>query len=182
MQVGVWQLGLILLPKEAELFEESDVAPMWGVGIRGRSRPRPAEVYFLQMKVLDCPHIRPDNTCAIYSQRPLVCRGHPLSISINPFSGMPDKASVDSRCAGTREVASTSPVNIKAYFSKDIVQASVDGSLYLSGMFKEAAGRAVWLYDLKTQKWIMLTKLNAASLQHAQNTLYIPWKLDDGRG
>lgn len=174
VQVGIWQTGLFLLPSEAELFDKRDVAPMWGIGIRGNSRPRPAQVYFLQLKPNDCPHIRPDNLCSIYPKRPLTCRSHPLLININPETGLPETASVDSRCTKTKEVPHGARVNLKDCFPRDILLANVEGCLYLGQMFKEAAGRAIWLYDLKTEKWIRLTSVNAASLRQSYNLLYPP--------
>ena len=168
VECGIWQLGLFLLPDEAKLFADADVAPMWGIGVEGNG---PAEVYFMQLKTKDCPHIRDDNLCNIYPKRPLVCRGHPLSLRIDPVTSKPQAASVDTRCKG-KNMPHSQQVKLRDYFPSDILWANVETCCYLGKMFKDAGERVIWLYDLKTEKWIQVTRANATRALLKPHNLY----------
>lgn len=174
-QCGIWRLGLFLLPNEAKLFANGDVAPMWGIGIKGNVRLRPAEIWTLQLKTKDCPHNGKNNLCHIYFKRPLVCKANPLSIQVDPATNIVE-ASVDTRCDAAKSVP-RGVVNLGNYFSRDILRANVMVCSYLSQMFKAAAGRTIWLYDLKTEKWIQCTSINIMTMSEAYN-LYerIAWQ------
>jgi Fe-S-cluster containining protein len=70
--------SLFLLPSETKLFPEELIRPLYGSGIKGRSRPRPADIWAYQINTNTCPYIQSDNSCAIYSKRPMICRAFPV--------------------------------------------------------------------------------------------------------
>lgn len=70
--------SLFLLPEERKLFPPDLIRPLYAVGRKGRSRPRPTKIISYQINTYICPHIKPDNSCAIYAQRPMMCRSFPL--------------------------------------------------------------------------------------------------------
>jgi hypothetical protein len=103
-----------------------------------------------------------------------VCKAHPLELHMNPYTYQPERASVDTRCTKVKEVQHGAAVNLKDNFPLNIIRANIQASLSLGTMFKEAEGRAIWLYDLKTERWIMITTKNAESMHESYNLLYQP--------
>jgi len=71
-------LGLFLLPHETHLFPKDDVYPMYGYGLKGRARPRPAQIYVYQYGRNVCCHITEENLCKLHPKKPLICRTFPL--------------------------------------------------------------------------------------------------------
>jgi hypothetical protein len=93
---------------------------------------------------------------------------------MNPYTFQPEGGSLDTRCAKAKEVQHGAVVDLKENFSLDVIRANIEVSLSLGTMFKEADGRAVWLYDLKTERWIMISNENVDSLRESYNLLYKP--------
>ena len=158
MQTGLWQLGLFLLPNEIKLFKKEDISPMWGIG-----KSKPTVIRVAQLNTQDCPHIRKDDLCAIYEKRPVICRAHPLTIEVDPQTSIPVAASVDSRCNGAKGIP-VGQVKLSEYFSDAILHANAELTGYLAEMFRRARGKAVWLFDLKTEKWIEVTVSTVQSM------------------
>ena len=131
---------------------------MWGIG-----KSKPTVIRVAQLNTQDCPHIRKDNLCAIYEKRPIICRAHPLTIEVDPKTSIPVAASVDNRCNGAKGIP-VGQVKLSEYFSNEILQANAELTGYLAEMFRRARGKAVWLFDLKTEKWIEVTMTTAQSM------------------
>lgn len=151
---GDWTLGLILLPEETNLFPESLIAPMWGIGVKGRSRPRPEKVCVFQLNTKICVHLTDKNTCRIYAERPLICHAHPLNIQV--AEGRLISASVNGSCKGISRMPVNRNIKLSDYFEDDILEANTILSTYLERMFVESHGY-VWLYDLASCKWKRVT-------------------------
>lgn len=145
-----WKLGLFLLPDEVHLFPADMVFPMWGINIKGRSRPRPEIIGVLQLNANICPHLKEKNVCEIYQKRPAVCRAHPLSITMD--SSLVVSASIDIMCPFSKRLPGGQKVKLHEYFDDDILKANAECCGYLEAMFKESKG-PVWLFDLTSEKW-----------------------------
>ena len=148
---GVHHVGLCLMPQEVPLFPAGTVEPMWSVGTKGHSRPRPRVILY-QLNRDTCPFLDPKKfRCTIYKKRPLVCIGHPLSINL---AG----ATVDNRCP-TAHPLINSKVKVTDAFPKEYVDANMKFHNYMA---KEFGGRgkyeAVKLFDLKTRTWNNITE------------------------
>lgn len=156
IKFGKANVGLFLTLNEKNLFPSYMVSPMWAVGTKGRSRPRP-EVKNYQLNVKDCPYITPQNVCRIYSHRPLICRAYPLSIHANPLTMKIEAASVDSKCKGCTDIPTQGTFQILGEtFSDDILKANAQMVAYLAWMFQTPYQR-VWLYDVLEKQWKEIT-------------------------
>lgn len=149
-KMGDFTLGLLLLPDEIRLFPVNHLSPMWGVGLKGRSRPRPAVVGVVQLDLNVCPHITRDNRCDIYEKRPQICRAHPLTMRLENSQVV--SASYSKECHAVKGVPSDREVILTKFFSEEMIQASAGLNVYYENMFKESGG-LLWLYDLKSKKW-----------------------------
>ncbi len=151
LNVGDFTLGLLLLPDEMALFNEDDLEPMWGVGLKGRSRPRPEAIGVVQLNLNVCPHITKDNRCSIYEKRPLICRAHPLTLRISP-TGTVESASYNKKCPGTYVIPNYSVITLGEHFSNDMLRATAVLNSYFNKMFEHSKG-LLWLFDLKSKQW-----------------------------
>jgi Fe-S-cluster containining protein len=68
--------GLYLQKNETHLFPAEHLKPMYALS-KGKSRPRPGEIFAYQLYLNNCPHLQ-DNKCSIYSTRPMICRSFPF--------------------------------------------------------------------------------------------------------
>jgi len=155
VKMGEWTLGLFLLPDEINLFPEDKIVPMWAIGLKGRSRPRPATIGVLQLDSETCVHLTKENTCQIYKKRPVICHAHPLSLTIE--QNLVVSASVNGSCPGAKKIPSNAQIKLGYYFSDDIIKASVTVSAYLERMFRDSDG-FIWLFDLGSHKWKRVTE------------------------
>jgi len=131
---------LFLLPTETKLFPQELIRPLFGSGVKGRSRPRPIKVFAYQITTSVCPHIKPDNTCAIYLKRPMMCRAFPLEgrgiIVINRHCRVIQKAIAENEIVDKMDAPEEQKAN---KFLSNYVLKNLDGLL--------------WYFDLNTQKW-----------------------------
>lgn len=155
VHMGEWTLGLFLLPDEIKLFPEEKIVPMWAIGLKGRSRPRPKTIGVFQLESNNCIHITENNLCDIYDKRPLICHAHPLSLTIE--QGQLISASVNGSCKGARKIPSNANVKLSNYFNDDVLKASAEASAYLENMFRKSGG-FIWLFDLGSHKWKRVTE------------------------
>ena len=164
VKFGPCHIGLFLLPEETKLFPIDRVSPMWAVGMRGRSRPRPnVQVYQLNGK--DCPYITSKNLCGIYNIRPSVCRAHPLSIHVNPLTG-PISASVDRKCQGCKDIKSGEKQNLRKIFDREILWYNAILHSRLAKIFS-VQGQPVFIYDVLIRRWKQMTaEMAPTSLDH----------------
>lgn len=73
------KLGIFILPEEKHWFPLETISPMYGIGKKGKSRPRPKKIIVYQINRMTCPWLDVTNReCMIYRQRPLVCKGYPI--------------------------------------------------------------------------------------------------------
>jgi len=114
--------------------------PLFGSGIKGRSRPRPAKIFAYQINTNICPHIKPDNTCVIYPKRPMICRSF-------PFEGIGITV-ISRHCQTIKKM-------IKEYEMVDRVNApeEMQANKFLADYVSQYVSGRVWVYDLSTQKW-----------------------------
>lgn len=160
---GQWKVGLFLFPKEVELFSPETISPMWAVGIKGRSRPR-LNVKIYQLNVNDCPYISKENRCRLYLRRPMICRAHPLTIHVDPFTNHVIAASVDRKCKACDEVPRDSYGKLPTLFPKDILHANAVLTAQFSNVFTLHFSEGVWLFDLKQKIWKAVTAENVSQL------------------
>lgn len=162
VNMGEWTLGLFLLPDETKFFPEDKIFPMWAIGLKGRSRPRPETIGVFQLDSATCIHMTEKNTCRIYDKRPVICHAHPLSLTIEQDRTI--NASVNASCKGARKIPSNTHIKLSDYFSDDIIKASAAASAYLQRMFHESAG-LIWLFDLRSHKWKRVTETTVIQLK-----------------
>jgi len=149
--VGDFTLGLLLLPDEISLFDEDDLEPMWGIGLKGRSRPRPEAVAVVQLNRDVCPHVSPENLCLIYEKRPQICRAHPLTLRITQ-DGEVESASYSKRCPAIKGLPSNHKITLGEHFSMEMIRATAALNTYFNSMFKKSGG-LLWVFDLESKKW-----------------------------
>jgi len=131
---------LFLLPNERKLFSQALIRPLFGSGTKGRSRPRPANIFAYQINVNVCPYIKRDNTCAIYPKRPMMCRAF-------PFEGI-----------GITVISRHCPTIKKTIREHEIVDQidapeEMQANKFLAHYVSQNLGGLLWHFDLDTQKW-----------------------------
>ena len=156
MPQGNWILGLILLPEETCLFKPEEVEPMWRIG---------EDICFLQMKRNDCPHLQKDNSCAIYSQRPMICRSYPLHLMVTPPKMEVLDASLETKCK-VLDLTGQPVKNLVSVFTKEAISAAAEMSLMTFEMAHIARKKhkKIYFFDLQTEKWIELTEAVANTM------------------
>jgi len=135
--------GLLLLPEEVKLFENAgaEVYPFIGVG--ENDEPEKILAYQLSSKV--CPLLLEDNKCAIYADRPLLCRSFPVEYVRGGLAFLAENCTFINR--NLRNLM----VDV-SYFS--IVE--VEANLRLQERLREEMKpykTEVWIFDLATKKW-----------------------------
>lgn len=153
--VGV--LGLFLLPFETQLFPQQVIKPMYGVGTKGKSRPRPRFIFAYQMIASPCPYyMEKQRMCAVYDMRPLACRQFPLSGS---FAGI----ILHRECP---QIAETIPEGV-TLTSKDVsgfdteIEALKSMRNYFRAIYVYNVARVnteiAWVYPLDKKRWVQPT-------------------------
>ena len=132
--------GLLLLPEETTLFENNEVYPFIGVG---EEEPEKILAYQLSSKV--CPHLLEDDKCAIYPDRPLLCRSFPVEYIRGGLAFLSENCTFINRNVGERMVD-------VSYFSDVEVEANLKLQKRLREEMKPYKTR-IWIFDLSTKKW-----------------------------
>lgn len=145
------KLGLFLMPSERKLFPLDQIKPMYGAGIKGRSRPRPKVVSSYQFSGNVCLHLTKDNLCRIYDSRPISCKEYPLEFGLKPIISL----GINPCCSWK-----------KKYFPDyQIGDALPKGSVDLSELIQymrvvlnylqrfPKKYDVLWMYDLDTNRW-----------------------------
>ena len=135
--------GLLLLPEEVKLFENAgaEVYPFIGVG--EDDEPEKILAYQLGSKV--CPHLLEDGRCAIYPDRPLLCRSFPVEYVRGSLAFLSENCTFINRNVGERMVD-------VSYFS----DVEVKANLRLQERLREEMQpfkTEIWIFDLSTKKW-----------------------------
>ena len=141
--------GLLLTEQETQLFRSEMISPRLGIGMK-----EPQEIIILyQLNVNNCPHINQKSECEIYDKRPLMCRAF-------PYDNVSREPSVECTAINSPYVDVYLSSLYKA-FEKEI-EASNKMERYLRKRFNNnfQKGIKVWVYDLKTKKWIMKAQHN----------------------
>lgn len=136
---------IFLLPSETKLFPKDLIKPLYGSNTKGRSRPRPATIIAYQLSTNVCPHIKQDNQCAIYKDRPLICQAYPLD-------GI-----------GIMILHRECPRIAKFVKEGEIIETVIapeerKANTLLARYTWKHIGNPVWYFDLKTQKWRTLPR------------------------
>lgn len=135
-------IGLFLLPNELGLFPAETVVPLYGAGLKGKSRPRPEVIYAYQILQNVCPHLTEENLCDVYDRRPLACRAFPLEIAL-----------LNTQCTWVNQ-------HFKENNSTPRSQLDLgDIPKYHDMLFKHIGSYAkryfyMWAWNLKTRKWV----------------------------
>jgi len=148
------RLGAFLMPNETGLFPKQYVKPMYGVGVRGKSRPRPAFIYAYQNISQPCYHYIPETrSCHIRDKRPIACRCFPVT-------NIGGHITLHSECTGVKE---TIPQRNGIYLSEikgldEELKAQREMTkyfvaLYIVNVFNLNL-KYSWLYDNGKNKWV----------------------------
>ena len=134
-------LGLFVLPRERKLFPNDIIAPMYGCGWKGRSRPRPKVIYAYTITKTECPHLRADNLCEIYDKRLLSCRAFPREMNM-----------LDRRCTWAKQHFEEGEITPRAELDLGDLQK------YHDMLFEHISRFAskylyMWVYDLSEHRW-----------------------------
>ncbi len=141
--------GLILFPDEIDLFQKRDIKPCSAIGKSLTHGSFKIITYQLTENI--CPHLK-DNSCIIYRERPLSCKGFPFVLSGD--SRQPSLLT-DSECTFIKELRGK-------YLSRAIRDFAHCESIEARTVFLEKLrdyyileSRKIkrWLYNLRTEKW-----------------------------
>lgn len=145
---GKITLGLFLTPNKSRLFPKEKIAPMYGAGIKGRSRLRPKVIFGYQLTEPVCPHLGENNLCDIYDSRPITCRAYPMTVTRRFTLGL------NSSCSWIKRHFPNSQDYEPAPDSLDVSELKFWIIKMLKYMGKYAEMYSfMWIFDLKTRKW-----------------------------
>ena len=145
---------MMLLPFEVKRFNSKYIKPLYGIGVKGKRRKRPAIIYAYQYINEPCEHYNPKTkTCSIYEKRPLVCRAYPFEFAFGNYL-------VDNNCPAVKQFL---PSN-KATYLDEIEGINVEYDalrklrtyymlVFLANMYKTNV-LITWAFDLNRNKWI----------------------------
>jgi Fe-S-cluster containining protein len=151
MQMGRWQLGLMLLPPERKLFPDNLVAPMWATG-----RNKPENIAAYQLNAIDCVHLK-GNSCNIYEKRPKICRAFPLTIEIQ--NGNVVGATLSGNCPQSKELINTRAKLLES-FPEEMIAANIDRYEFNSQHLRDE----LFMFDLKSKAWSKMTYADAITV------------------
>lgn len=132
--------GLALTPAEVTLFDQADVRPFLGVQTMTGITP-----VWYQLIRAPCPHYDHDRFgCAIYEQRPLVCRAYPFKVVLN-YTRL-------GRCTWLVQQTRKNAVVLPA----EIVQANETIAAYDRATFRLIKHEQVRIFNFETGAWLAL--------------------------
>ena len=148
------KFGMMLLPFEVKRFSSKYIKPLYGVGVKGKRRKRPAIIYAYQYINEPCEHYNPETkTCSIYEKRPLVCRAYPFEFAFGTYL-------VDNNCPAVKQFL---PLNETTYLDEiEGINVEYDALrklrtyymlVFLANMYKTNV-LITWAFDLNRNKWI----------------------------
>ena len=141
---GKWvTVGLFLLPHERSLFLASQIRPLYGAGLKGKSRPRPEVIFAYQIVQNTCPHLTDENLCAIYPRRPIACRAFPLGVIM------------DRKCTWVKQRFQEGEFMLRSDIELDDLPKCHNMILkYISSYKEKYPYMCTWIWDLSSQKWV----------------------------
>ena len=149
--MGVWTVGLTLIPDEIGRFPSDLVFPYIGIGRMGR----PKRIVVYQLNANTCPHLE-GNKCGIYLNRPLSCQSYPFEIEeIDPLW-----FTIDESCRWLNESikmgkATWAQKKKRVVFKERILapkELEASYKLYKRGA-KFFNSKDLWIFDLKRKMW-----------------------------
>jgi len=162
--------GVFIMPEERKLFPYILVKPYLGVGVKGRTRPRPSTIFAYQMIGQPCPHYdEKERICRIYEYRPLTCKCFPISGTIKDVvlhAECPPMGAI------LKSVTSLRLDQLKGIEDCLKAQKSVNTYfrlVYMVNVF-EADLRYAWFYDIDLKCWTLPTDTQfAEALRQGRN-------------
>lgn len=145
-KVPFGKAGMFLLPWERHIFPENKILPLFGVGIKGRSRKRPKEIIAYQYTEDRCQFLNKKNLCSIYDHKPTACEGFPLEVTSigNIVSGQ--------ICTFFKNLP-TKDLYVK--FPASMIQANLEIYNYLLKAMRQYS--FTWNFDLESRRWKLCT-------------------------
>lgn len=135
---------MYLAPAEIKLFPPDHILPLYGVGLKGRSRPRPRQIIAYQFIFNACPYYEEKgHHCTIYDKRPEICRSFPLE-ALGYASRTCQFIAAN---IGDRETFEFDLDSIK-----EEMKANYQSHVYL-GHFLADPNEILWVYPLNQKKW-----------------------------
>ena len=145
--------GVFLLPHERKLFPPHIIKPLYGVGLKGRARPRPSFTFAYQMTASPCPYYNQlAKKCLIYEMRPLTCRQFPLSSTLRDIV-LHRECPVLAQAIPEDDLVRRG--QLKGFDNEFETMKILSGwyvSVYILNVGNADLGYA-WYYDLEKDKW-----------------------------
>lgn len=155
-RAGESVFGMMLLPEERELFP-GNVKPYMAAGTKGRRRERPKKVFAYQMTLDTCPHLTESNVCSIYDKRPLACRAFPI-VGRGMLSTKCPEIGADNPSEMPRPLLRSGNVSDgNLPIAREMPADMVNANQIISMHIRQNVGD-LWEYNLKTDRWIKVTK------------------------
>jgi Fe-S-cluster containining protein len=148
-------VGPTLFSKETKLFPSKFISPQLGVGLNKRGTG-PKHVVLYQLNVDTCPHLSESNECRIHQKRPLVCRSWPTT-----FRSFDSVKSL--RCRFMQEKGSKEREQLAflpfLYASEELeaYRKFSEARRELLQKYPYFITKVLWVFDLKTKKWVRST-------------------------
>ncbi len=160
--------GLMLFPNEVKLFRKGAIKPCLAIG-KSPTHSR-FKIITYQLTEDICPHLK-NNSCTIYQERPLVCKGYPFTMSVD-WKGM--SFGVVPKCTSIKELMGRHQ-EIRVHDELKALINSIETGEQHFRRKEEIEARLLcmkklqdyyilnhrknkrWAYNLKTDKW----KLNS---------------------
>jgi len=158
VEVDGIHFGAFLLPHEIMLFPRQYVRPMYGVGQKGKTRPRPEYVYAWQNISEPCVYYDTHNRkCKIYDIRPTACKQFPISLTRKGIL-------LHRECPQVKALISENVTITEGQVSglESEIQAMHFMELYYYSVYVINADaydlEHTWFYDFRNEKWVKTTK------------------------
>jgi len=154
---GLGKYGVFLLPNERFMFPEQYVKPLFGLGVKGKARPRPKYIYAYQNISSPCVwYMEELHECLIYDKRPLACHVFPLSqhgSSVQLHRECPAVAELipeNVRIKGTQIKGFTEELKVLRKLESYFIH------VFVLNPHNEDVQHC-WAYDLNKNKWVIWT-------------------------
>ena len=148
------RFGLFLTPTERKQFPPNIIQPMYGVGIKGHSRPRPKYIFAYQMTMNQCPwYMDKVQRCLIYDQRPIACGQFPISGALSGIMLHRECPEIERMIPEGAEIDRHQLEGLDTEFKALRIMTSYFISIYILNVHNVDTSVA-WVYPLNKKKWI----------------------------
>jgi Fe-S-cluster containining protein len=135
-------MGLALITEdEKNLFDRKDIMPLFAIGV-----DEPTHIIAYQLTLAACPYNDNDNSCKIYSKRPLACQSFPLTVELG-------RKIAEIKCPQIgRHYQNGEPCPVVFLEEENATQKM---SSYIWNCFVRFGNKhfKLWKFDLLTRKW-----------------------------